>query len=685
MDLQRKTYKTELYGEPIEIEISRLAHQANASILGRYGDTVVLTTAVMSADDKNMDYFPLIVDYSERYYAAGRILGSRFIRREGRPSDEAILSARLIDRAIRPLFDHRLRREVQITVTILAYDEKHDPDVIALLTSSLALSISDIPWQGPVAGIGIQRSETADGTNGFSGFFAGPRDRINMIEFEGKDVPEDVLAEIFDEAQSRINELVNFQEKIITEHGRKKADIFFPEAESELKNRVKSFLKSELASAVANKGLMELKSALLEKLRSEGETGEVLQQASDIFEHETNAFVHEEILKRERRPDGRKLNELRDLYGEVGLFARTHGSGLFIRGDTQLLAVTTLAPPGAEQLVETMEELGKKRFMLHYNFPGFSVGEVSRPRGPGRREIGHGALAAKAIRAYLPDKDDFPYTIRVVAETLSSNGSSSMATVCATSLSLMDAGVPLSKHVAGIAIGLAIDEKTGDYKILTDIQGPEDHYLDMDFKVAGTRDGVSAIQLDMKIRGMTKNIFRDALAAGRDARFRILDVLESVLPSSRPELSPYAPRVAVVEIEPEQIGLVVGPGGKIINGIIADAGGDITIDIEQTGKIYVSGTDPKLVEQAVKTIREITKEYKVGELVQGKVVRIMDFGAIVDLGGGRDGMVHVSELKDGYVKKVEDVVKLGDEVWAKVIRVEDGRIALSMRGIRNRG
>ncbi|MCP6720156.1 MAG: polyribonucleotide nucleotidyltransferase [Patescibacteria group bacterium] len=681
MDLNRKIYKTELNGEPLSLEISELAHKANAAVLGRHGETVVLATVVMSKKDQVSDFFPLTVDYEERFYAAGKIMGSRFMRREGRPSDEAILSDRLIDRSIRPLFDPRLRREIQVTVTVLAYDEKNDPDAIALIAISTALGISDIPWGGPVAGV-KQLSRRSDDGLEYDAFFSGPEERINMIECESNEIEEKEATLLFGKAQEEIKKLIVFQNKIIKEIGKQKEEIVLIEPDPRIQGLVRSFIKDDLEEAIKEKTLGDLKSSLFKHLEESGEDSDALRAADIVFEDDINSYVHKQALEKEERSDGRKLDEVRDLYAEVGLFERTHGSGLFIRGDTQILAATTLAPPSAEQLIETIEMTGKRRFMLHYNFPKFSVGETGRSRGPGRREIGHGALAAKAVRALLPTKDEFPYTIRVVAETLSSNGSSSMASVCATSLSLMDAGVSLKKHIAGIAMGLMIDNNSGEFKVLTDIQGPEDHHGDMDLKVAGTKDGITAIQMDVKVEGITKEMFEAALAQAREARLHILKTMEKTLPAPRPQVSPHAPTILTLNIHPDKIGGVIGPGGKTINGIIDLMNKEITIDIEQEGKVFIAGRNPEMVRKALEIVKQIVKEYKVGEIVEGPIARVLDFGAIVDLGGGRDGMIHVSELKEGFVKNVEEVVKVGDRVKAKVIRVENGKIGLSLKGIK---
>ncbi len=681
MNLERKKYKTTLEGSELSLEVSRLAGKANAAVLGQHGDTVVLATVVISDQDKPLDYFPLTVDYEERFYAVGKILGSRFIRRESRPSDEALLSARLIDRTIRPLFDQRLRREVQVTITILSYDEKNDPDALALIAASAALHISDIPWNGPVGGVRLQRESNGKPT---LAFFAGPKDRINMIELEGVDVPSEEALKIFEDSQKIINSLIDFQEKIRKEIGKPKTSIALPDPDPRVKALVKDFVTSGLASAVKDKTLNDLKSKLFKHLEVSGEEPDVIAAADNLFEEEINEFVHNEMLQHERRPDGRKPDELRDLYGEVGLFKRTHGSGLFIRGDTQILAVATLASPDAAQLVETMETTDKKRFMLHYNFPGFSTGETKRSRGPGRREIGHGALAAKSIQGILPSKEEFPYTIRVVAETLSSNGSSSMASACATSLSLMDAGVPIKKHVAGIAMGLMLDSASGKYKVLTDIQGPEDHHGDMDLKIAGTEDGVTAIQMDVKMEGITREIFKDTLIQAERARLEIIKVMKSVIEKPRSKVSPFAPTILVIQINPEKIGALIGSGGKTINGIVASFENKISIDIEEDGKVYVASTDPEIAKRAMVVVEQTVKEYRVGDVVEGEIIKILDFGAIIDLGAGQDGMIHVSELKEGFVKKVEDVVKLGAFVRAKVIKVENGKIGLSIKALQEK-
>jgi polyribonucleotide nucleotidyltransferase len=720
MDLKRKQYKIDYRGRELTLEVSQLAEQATSSVLGRYGDTAVLVTVVMSEKDKAADYFPLVVDYEERFYAAGKIMGSRFIRREGRPSEEAVLSGRLVDRTIRPLFDHRMRRDVQVVVTILQYDEQNDPDFITLISASAALAISEVPWGGPVAGVKIAKKngdyivnpaneQLKSGDWEFQAFVAGTEDRINMIELEGKEASEKDVVRAFEQAQKEIKSLIEFQQKIVREIGKPKVKVQLAESDEELSRKIKNFLKDRLEAAVyqKDKTLREAKTAALknelkEYLISEGVEDKNLAAADHLFDEEIDDLIHQKIIVEEKRPDGRQLDEVRDLHGETGLLKRTHGSALFIRGNTQALAVTTLAAPGAEQLVETVEFSGKRRFLLHYNFPPYCTGEIGRFGAPGRREIGHGALAEKALRNLIPSQDKFPYIIRVVSEILSSNGSSSMATVCAGALSLMDAGVPIKKPAAGIAMGLMIrnqspfggspeggepgtrNRESGignrDYKILTDIQGPEDHHGDMDCKVAGTADGVTAIQMDVKIKGLTSEILAEVLAQAKKARLEILKFMSKILAAPRKELSPYAPVILTIQIDPLRIGELIGPGGKTINGIIAKTGGTATIEIEESGKVFIGGPTREVASAAHREVTALFKEYKIGEIVEGKVVKILDFGAIVEF-DNRDGMIHVSELKDGYVKKVEDVVKIGDRVWAKILRIEEGKIGLSLKGI----
>ncbi len=697
IDLQKKRFSCDFAGKKVDIETSKIAEQANAAIIGTCGETSVLVTVTMGKEDKKIDYFPLTVDYEERFYAAGKIIGSRFIRREGRPSEEAVLSGRLIDRTLRPLFDHRIRRDVQVVVTILSYDDENDPDFIALFTASTALMASNIPWAGPVAGVKVCRKKSGETLINplnseikenqeiiLEGFVSGTADRINMIELAGNETGEENVVESFTVAHNEIKKLIDFQNQIISKIGREKTVFEFKDL-SGLRQKVRQFLTGKLEEALYSKDKTEMNSkldALKKELTAylESENEIELGEVDGVFDEEVNDALHKNILERDSRPDGRKLDELRDLYAEVALFRRLHGSALFVRGNTQALAVATLGAPGTEQMIETMEASWKRRFMLHYNFPPFSTGEVGRMGAPGRREIGHGALAEKAFRYLIPSQDEFPYTVRVVSEILSSNGSSSMATVCAASLALMDAGVPLKKPAAGIAMGLITSPK-GEFKVLTDIQGPEDHHGDMDCKVAGTKDGISAMQMDVKVEGITPEILLATLKQAKKARLEILKLIEDTLPAPRKEVSPFAPVIMVLNINPEQIGLVIGPGGKTINGIIQSTG-ILTIDIEEDGKVYVAGNDIEKVRQAVSIVKGMTKEFEIGEVVSGEIIKILDFGAIVDLGGGKDGMIHVSELKQGFVEKVTDVVKVGDVVTAKVIRSEEGKIGLSLKAMK---
>ncbi|RJP44163.1 polyribonucleotide nucleotidyltransferase [Candidatus Parcubacteria bacterium] len=691
----RKQFSIDVGGKTLSLEISSLAGQTNAAVLAKYGESVVLTTVVMSKRDSEANYMPLKVDYEERFYAAGKIIGSRFIRREGRPSEDAILAGRLVDRTLRPLFDQRIRREIQVVVTVLAIDEENDPDFIGLVGASTALAISDVPWAGPAAGVRIGKiggklsvnpnnSDLKSAGCAFEAFVSGAGGAVNMIELQGSEAGEGEVLEAIGLAQEEISRLAELQEKIVKEVGKPKAKLSLFEPDPGLRAAIEKFLSGKLEDAVYqgdkaeyHNRLTTLREALLAYLAEQFEKTD-FKAADAVFEEAVDRLVHKNVIEADRRPDGRKLDQIRELGGEVGLFSRTHGSALFTRGNTQALAVTTLAAPGAEQLIETMETTGKRRFMLHYNFPPYSVGEIGTFRGPGRREVGHGALAEKSLRPLIPPQEEFPYTIRVVSEILSSNGSSSMATVCAATLSLMDAGVPLKRPAAGIAMGLMMEDER-QYKILTDIQGPEDHHGDMDLKIAGTEVGVTGIQMDVKVRGLTMEILEKVFAQAKKARLEILGVMKAVIDKPRSEPSPYAPAIFQTRINPEKIGLLIGPGGKMINGLIRKYG-LASIDVEEDGSVFVAGSDREKAEAALSEIKSLTREYKIGDIVEGEVIKTLDFGAIVDLGGGQDGMIHVSELKNGFVKTVSEVVKVGDFVRAKVIRADaDGRIGLSIK------
>ena len=698
--MNQETFKLEIGGKELKVEVRNLAEQASGSVLVQYGDTLVLGTAVMADYQREgIDFFPLTVDYEERYYAAGKILGSRYIRRESRPSDEAILTSRFIDRAIRPRFPQNLKRETQIVVTCLSWDGENDPDIIGLIAASLALSISNIPWSGPVA---ILRVGKVEGKFILNPVYA-EREKsdldlaitgvesplakdilINMIEAEGNEVEEKTILEAMEFAKPNLEKLIDFQKEIVKKVGEEKIKIEEPPQDLELEKEINDFLKNRLEKALyqpAKKERMDEVNALKEELVYfiEGKYPGMGRQAytKDFFEKEIEKLIHENVIKSDKRPDGRKLNEIRKLEAEAGLLPRTHGSGLFIRGQTKALSILTLGAPGDVRLLEGMEIVGKKRFMHHYNFPPYSVGEVRPMRGPGRRDIGHGMLAEKALIPLVPSFDEFPYTIRIVTEILSSNGSTSMASTSSASLALMDAGVPLKRPVAGIALGLMSDDK-GKYKILTDIQGPEDHHGDMDLKVAGTEKGITAIQMDVKLDGIGQDILKEALSEGKKARLRILDEMAKVIKKPRTELSPYAPRIIILKINPDKIREVIGPGGKMINRIIDEC--EVSIDIEDSGKIFVTAGKEEAVKKAVAWIENITREAKVGEIFQGRVTRILDFGAFTEIFPGQEGLIHISQLAPYHVEKVEDIVKVGDIVPVKVISIdEQGRINLSLK------
>lgn len=689
-----KKYSLDLAGTTLKIEIGKLAGQANGAVTAQLGDTVVLATAVMSKDRKiGADFLPLTVDYEEKYYARGKILGSRFMRREGRPSEEAILNDRLIDRAIRPLFDQNIRNEVQIVTTVLSVDEKNDPDVLAINAASLALMTSNIPWNGPVAAVRIGRAHDKWVVNpAFPEREAGVADfvvsvssdmKINMIEAGLlKELKEDELVEGIDSAKEPLEYLIKFNKKIADDFKASKTIVATENTDPELRSEVIKFLNADkiLEKAIYEKdksrranNLETLKDRLKEYIANIGE--DKIKAAEIFFEEAIDEMVHKNLLEKERRPDGRKLDELRKLSSEIGVLPRTHGSGLFERGETQILSVLTLGSPSDELIIEGMVVSTKKHFMHQYNFPPFSVGETGRMGAPGRREIGHGALAERALLPVVPKKEEFPYAIRIVSEVLSSNGSSSMGSVCGSTLALMDAGVPITKPVAGIAMGLMTNEK-GDYKILTDIQGPEDHYGDMDFKVAGTKDGVTAMQMDVKINGIDAKILKEVLYQAKAARLEILENISKTIDKPRPNLSPLAPRIITVQIPIDKIREVIGPGGKVINEIIAKTGA--VIDIEESGLIFITAENEESGLKAKEIIEGIIKEYKVGDIVTGKVTQIFDFGAIVEF-GKRDGMIHISELASYRVNKVTDIVNIGDEVTVKIKRIENGKISLSLK------
>jgi len=702
--MEIKTYREEFGGKPLFVEIGRLANQANGSCRVQYGETTVLITATMSAHQKSVDYMPLSVDYEEKYYAAGKIKGSKWIKRESRPSEEAILSGRLIDRSIRPRFDQRIRNEIQVVATVLTFDGINDPDMPALFGASLALMISDIPFDGPIAGIRVGR---IDGklifnptylerqSSDFDIVVAGTENRINMIEAGAKIVPEKDMAEAIKNAFKEFQKLIKFQKEIVKDIAPKKKELVVSSRDDVLAGVVSDFVTPKLEKVLYTphkqeyvEGLHRTSDELVEYIKTQyagnPELDKKTKDALQIFEDEIDRIVHKNILESEKRPDGRKIDQLRALSAEVGVLPHSHGTGLFNRGTTQALSVLTLASPGMEQWIETMEiDLTKKRFMHHYVFPPFSVGEVGRMGGLGRREVGHGALAERALLPLIPSKDDFPYTIRVVSEILSSNGSSSMASVCGSTLAMMDGGVPIKDLAAGIAMGLMFDPSTNSgqvpkYKILTDIQGPEDHHGDMDLKVAGTKDGVTAMQMDVKIEGINQEILEKTLEQAKKARLEILSVLSGVLKEPRKELSVYAPRIQTIKINPEKIGAVIGPQGKIINDIIDKTGA--TIDIEDDGSVFITSDTQDGMDKAIAMIKDITYEAKIGDEFDGTVVAIKDFGAFVEILPGKDGMVHISEMSAQRVNRVTDILKMGQKVhvWVKGVD-ENGRISLTMK------
>jgi len=694
------TYSLNLGGRELTIELGKLAPQANGSALVRYGDTMVLATAVMNKIPKEGgDFFPLTCDYEEKFYAAGKISGSAFIKREGRPSEEAVLSGRLIDRSIRPRFNHQIRNEVQVVTTILAFDGANDPDVPALAGASLALSLSDIPWDGPIAGVRVGRLNgkfvlnptyeermTSDIDLLISGFSG----HINMIEAGAKEVSEEEMAEAIEWGHAELKKIIEFQKTIIAEHPVTKAVVPLAEPSPELVTFMREKIIARLEEAMyADMPKLE-KYALKDAIEAEWKAvakekfGDTIAQSSIeyVFHEAVNEIVHRELLGKSRRPDGRKPDELRPLSGEVGFVPRVHGSGLFQRGETQVLSVITLGAPSDEQRFDTMEGEFKRRFMHHYNFPPYSVGEVGRMGSGGRREIGHGNLAERAMLPIIPSREDFPYTIRIVSETLASNGSSSMASVSASILALMDAGVPIKKPAAGIAMGLMMDAK-GHYKVLTDIQGPEDHHGDMDFKAAGTADGVTALQMDVKIEGVTPQILKDALAQAKKARMEILEVMRETIAAPRPELSPKAPRIVSLKINPDKIRDLIGPGGKMINQIIDATGAQI--DVEDDGSVFVTAENQASGTEAVEWIKKVTREIIPGEILEGPVTRIFEFGAMVEVAPKQEGLIHISELAPYRVERVTDIVNVGDIVPVKVKNIDDqGRVNLSLKDVPGR-
>ena len=685
-----KEFSVEIAGRTMTAKMGLLAEQAGGSVTLQYGDTVVFASATMSKNRREgQDWFPLFVDYEERFYAGGKIKGSRFIKREGRPSDRAILAGRVIDRTIRPLFDARMRNEVQVVTSVLSIDDENDPAVLAVAAASIALAVSNIPWGGPVAAVKVGQFDGKFEINPIMEkmeeselnlIVAGTADKVNMIEADAKEISNKDMAAAIRDGFKVAQEIIKFQGEIVKELGKEKTEVELTTPSDDFKKEMNSFLDEQgldkafytKEKTIQDEKMGDIKKAMNDKLAEdhtdESELRARKAEALLIFDDYLNKVLHDRILQDGERPDGRDTTTVREINSQVGILPRTHGTGLFQRGQTQALTVTTLGAPGDEQIIDTMETDEKKRYIHHYNFPPYSVGEVWMMRGPGRREIGHGALAEKALEPVLPSREDFPYTILLVSEVMSSNGSSSMASTCGSTLSMMDAGVPLKRPVSGIAMGIVTEGD--DYKILSDIQGPEDHWGDMDFKVAGTEKGITAMQLDVKIEGINPELSMEVLEQAYEARMGILKVMLEAIPEPRKNLSQYAPRIITLKIDPEKIGAVIGSGGKIINQIIDETG--CNIDIEDDGSIFITAETPEGGEKAQKWIEDLTKDIEVGEEYTGKVVKIMDFGAFVELLPGKDGLVHISNLSKERVSKVEDVVKEGQEVVVKVIEVQDG-------------
>lgn len=697
--MEKQFFETTLGGRPLIVESGQLAKMANGSVLVRFGDTATLTAAVMSRDASDAGFFPLTVNYDEKMYAAGKIPGG-FIKREGRPSEHATLTARLIDRPIRPMFKEGFRNEVQISNVVLSVDPDNTPEMTAMFGSSLALCISDIPFDGPIAGVNVGRvdgkliinptveqSEQSD----INLSVAGSKDAINMVESDACEVPEEEMLEALMFGHAEIKKLCAFQEEIVQAIGKEKAEIEIKEINAELLAEISDKYTAKMLDAIQTVD-KQTRGAAIDAVREQMHT-EFDVNTENMDDDDAKAYmaeidqIAEEIEKREvrrmiteekRRLDGRAIDEIRPLSAEVDLLARVHGSGLFTRGQTQALSVTTLAPLSEAQTIDGLGKEESKRFIHHYNFPQFSVGETGRAGSPGRREIGHGALGERALKHVIPSEKDFPYTIRTVAEVLESNGSSSQASICAGTLSLMAAGVPIKAPVAGIAMGLV---KDGDnYTVLTDIQGLEDHLGDMDFKVAGTAKGVTALQMDIKIKGITEEILREALAQAHVARMQILDLIHDTIPAPRKHLSKYAPKIETMMINPSKIKDVIGKGGETINKIIDETG--VKIDIEQDGQVNIFSEDQDMMDKARAIIEELTQEAEVGKIYEAKVVRIEKYGAFVNLFKGQDALLHISQIANERINKVEDVLNLGDVIKVKVTEIDDkGRVNVTHKGL----
>lgn len=714
--MEVRSFETQWGGKTLKIETGKLAQRAGGSCTVQYGDTVVLAAATKSREPREgIDFFPLTVEYEEKLYASGKIKKSKFVKREGRPTDEAIMTGRMIDRAIRPIFPKGITHEVQVVIECLSADLENPSDMVGMAAAVCAISISEIPWEGPIASVRVGRINgewvinptfEAQKKSDMSVIVAGTPDKILMLEANCSEIPEEEMNEAILFGQKHLKEVIGLVNEVAQAVGKKKVPVAELSGEKkcdekeeecgpgskqekdELVGKGRDYLESrfeevlfstpKLTKSERSASLKKLKHELDEHLKEQQIGKEKRKVALEEFYNIVEDAVTRSILEQDRRVDGRTLTEVRPLLSEVGLLPRTHGSGLFNRGETQVLSIVTLGPPGDAQIIEGMEEEFKKRYIHHYGFPPFSCAETGRLGGAGRREIGHGGLAERALTPVLPDKEKFPYTIRIVSEVLSSNGSSSQAAICGSTLALMDAGVPIKNPVAGIAMGVSTDDK-GSYRILTDIQDLEDGKGGMDFKVGGTRKGITTIQLDTKTKGLSKEIIWDTLQQAKQARMEILDIMAKAIAEPRAELSPYAPRLESFKIDVEKIRDVIGPGGKTINGIIDETGA--TIDIEQDGTVTVSSISGPSMERAIEMIKRLTKNVEVGEVYkEGKVVRILDFGAFVELTPNQDGMVHVSEIAPWHVNKVTDVLKVGDIVPVKVIAIDElGRINLSIK------
>jgi polyribonucleotide nucleotidyltransferase len=677
-------------GKTIQFEIGRFAQQANAAVLGRMGDTIVHATVVCGKERDDIDWFPLQVEYQEKLYAGGKIKGSRWVKREGRPSDEAILTARLIDRSIRPLFPDGFKKEVQVVITVLSVDGENDPDVLALCTASAALSISDIPFEGPVAAVRVGEKEGSFFVNpayverDFSNLdlvVAAKKDSLVMVEAGANEVGEEKMVEALEYAFNQVKPVLDAIEKLTKSMGRKKQAFVAPKEDAGLKAKLAKKYASQIKGLVVKsddeRANRERVGDFIDTVFADYPDNSKKEMANLIYailKEKTRA----QILTKGTRGDGRKMDVVRELNINTGVLARTHGSAVFSRGATQALSIVTLGSPSLGQQIESMEGEEEKRYMHHYFFPPYSVGEAGRFGWPSRREVGHGALAERALEPVIPNEDDFPYAIRVVSEIMSSNGSTSMASVCGSTLSLMDAGVPIKKPVAGIAMGLIKDKKSDKYLVLTDITGAEDHIGDMDFKVAGTKDGITALQMDIKIKGVSNKLLKEALQAAKKARLHILEKMLSVLAEPRKKLSQYAPQISLLQIDPEKIGEIIGPGGRMIRQITGET--DTMIDVDDDGRVTITGESKDGVARAIDWVEGLTRELQVGEVFEdAEVKRILDFGAFVEVLPGKEGLVHVSRMSTKYIKHPDAVVKVGDRVKVHVSEIDAmKRVNLSM-------